>query len=95
MLSKNRKYLEFEKNKWIKKKDTRDIDHYEKNYSKIIKLFLNSKYLWGGKTLNGIDCSALIQIYFYYNRIFFFHETQKIKLNIAKRQKTKNLTKVI
>ena len=34
-------------------------------------MFLNSKYLWGGKTADGIDCSALIQIYFYYNRIFF------------------------
>ena len=86
VLNENRKYLEFEKNKWIKKKDTKVINHYEKNYLKIIKLFLNSKYLWGGKTLDGIDCSALIQIYFYYNRIFF-HETQKIKLNIVKRKK--------
>ncbi len=67
----NRNYIEFENNKWIKKIDTKKISHYERNFVKILKLFLNSKYLWGGKTSNGIDCSALIQIYFYYNRIFF------------------------
>tara|TARA_B100001063_G_scaffold33198_1_gene26494 strand:+ start:228 stop:980 length:753 start_codon:yes stop_codon:yes gene_type:complete len=66
-----RNYIEFEKNKWIKKNDLRKINHYEKNFSKILKLFLGCKYLWGGKTYKGIDCSALIQIYFYYNRIFF------------------------
>ena len=63
--NKDKNYIEFEKNKWIKKKDIKKIDHHEKNFVKILKLFLNSKYLWGGKTSNGIDCSALIQIYFY------------------------------
>ncbi len=92
VLSENRKYLEFENNKWIKKKDTKDIDHYEKNYSKIIKLFLNSKYLWGGKTLNGIDCSALIQIYFYYNRIFFPRDS-KDQIKYCKKTKNKKLDK--
>ena len=29
-----------------------------------------------GKTSNGIDCSALIQIYFYFNRIFFPRDTK-------------------
>ena len=94
VLSENRKYLEFEKNKWIKKKDTKFINHYEKNYLKIIKLFLNSKYLWGGKTLDGIDCSALIQIYFYYNRIFFPRDS-KDQIKYCKKKKVKNLTKVI
>jgi len=64
-------YIEFEKNKWIKKNNVKKINHYEKNYIKVFRLFLGSKYLWGGKTYKGIDCSALIQIYFYYNRIFF------------------------
>ena len=43
---------------------------------KVFKLFLNVKYLWGGKTSKGIDCSALIQIYFYYNRVFFPRDTK-------------------
>ena len=72
----NNKYFEFEKNKWIKKKDVKKIYHYEKNFIKIFKLFLKSKYLWGGKTALGIDCSALIQMYFYYNRIFFPRDTK-------------------
>ena len=74
--SKNEKFIEFEKNKWIKKRDIKNINHYEKNYIKIFKSFLNTKYLWGGKTCIGMDCSALIQIYFYYNRIFFPRDTK-------------------
>ena len=69
--NRNNNYVEFEKNKWVKIIDIKKIDHYENNFSRILKLFLNTKYLWGGKTFKGIDCSALIQIYFYYNRIFF------------------------
>ena len=71
VIDKNKKFFKFESNKWVKKKDVKQIDHYEKNFIKILKLFLNIKYLWGGKTSRGIDCSALIQIYFYYNRVFF------------------------
>ncbi len=88
----NRKYIEFEKNKWIKKSDTKNIDHYEKNYIKIFKSFLNTKYLWGGKTCVGIDCSALIQIYFYYNRIFFPRDTRD-QIRFCKRKKNRNLLK--
>ena len=76
VLNEYKNFIEFKKNYWIKKKDTKPISHKEKNFTKIIKLFLNSKYLWGGKTSDGIDCSALIQIYFYYNRIFFPRDTK-------------------
>mgnify|MGYP000714879722 FL=1 len=88
----NKKYIEFEKNKWIKKNDIKNIDHYEKNYIKIFKFFLNTKYLWGGKTCDGIDCSALIQIYFYYNRIFFPRDT-KDQIRFCKRKRGKNRLK--
>ena len=82
-------YIEFEKNKWIKKKSVQKINHYEKNYIKILKLFLGSKYLWGGKTYKGIDCSALIQIYFYYNRIFFPRDSRDQMIFCKKRLKKK------
>ena len=87
--NKNREFIEFEKNKWIKKKHVKNISHYEKNFVKILKLFLNSKYKWGGKSAKGIDCSALIQIYFYYNNIFFPRDSiDQIKF-CKKKTKTK------
>ena len=69
-----------------------NIDHHEKNYIKIFKCFLNTKYLWGGKTCDGIDCSALIQIYFYYNRIFFPRDT-KDQIRFCRRKRSKSRLK--
>ena len=90
--NKKKNYIEFEKNKWIKKSETKKINHNEKNFVKILKLFVNSKYLWGGKTANGIDCSALIQIYFYYNRIFFPRDS-KDQMKFCKKKLNKKFSK--
>ena len=69
-------YIRFDRNKWIKKNSVKKINHFEKNYKKIVKFFLNTKYLWGGKSVDGIDCSALIQLYFKYNQKFFPRDTK-------------------
>lgn len=39
------------------------------NLIKVAKMFLNSPYLWGGRTFFGIDCSGLTQIVFRLNGI--------------------------
>ena len=88
----NKIYIEFEKNKWVKKNDTKRINHYEKKFLKVFKLFLGKKYLWGGKTSMGIDCSALVQIYFYYNRVFFPRDS-KDQMNFCKKKLGKKLFK--
>jgi len=76
IINQNKNYVKIEKNKWIKKKDIKKIDHKEKNFIEIFKKFSDVKYVWGGKTFKGIDCSALLQIFFYYNNIFYPRDTK-------------------
>ena len=76
IIDENKNYIKIEKNKWIKKKDIKKINHKERNFIKTFKKFLNVKYVWGGKTYKGIDCSALLQIFFYYNNSFYPRDTK-------------------
>ena len=75
ILKKKKNYVMFKKNKWIKAKDINPINHKNKNILKILKLFLHCKYKWGGKTFDGIDCSALIQLFYKFNNKFFPRDT--------------------
>ena len=86
IIQENKKFIEFEKNKKIKKKDVKKTSHIEKNYLKILNLFLKTKYVWGGKTYNGIDCSALIQLIFFYNNKFYPRDTS-LQINYSKKKK--------
>ena len=76
IIRENKKFFEFEKNKWILKKNIKKIDHVEKDYLKVLKFFLKTKYVWGGKTYKGIDCSAILQLFYYYNNIFYPRDTK-------------------
>ncbi len=89
MINENKKFIEFEKNKWIKKKDIKKINHIEKDYLKVLKMFLKIKYLWGGKTYRGIDCSAILQLFFYYNNKFYPRDTKDQIKYSAKKNKSK------
>ena len=75
-----------------KKKDIKKINHLEKDYSKILRLFLKTKYLWGGKTYKGIDCSAILQLFFYYNDRFYPRDT-KDQINHSKKDSMKKILK--
>ena len=92
ILKKKKNYIMFKENKWIKKKDITLINKKEKNFVKIFNLFNNCKYKWGGKTFKGIDCSALIQIFYKFNNKFFPRDTIdqiKFKKEINKKKKYK------
>ena len=75
IIKKEKNYVMFKKNKWIKQKDITLIKKKEKNFSKIFKSYLNCKYKWGGKTYQGIDCSALVQLFYKFNNKFFPRDT--------------------
>ena len=89
MINENKKFIEFEKNKWIKKSNIKKINHIEKDYLKVLKMFLKIKYLWGGKTYRGIDCSAILQLFFYYNNKFYPRDTKDQIKYSAKKNKSK------
>ena len=63
------KFVKFKKG-WIEQKDLKPINYKEKNIFNKINLYKNIKYKWGGKSFKGIDCSALIQIFFNFNNKF-------------------------
>ena len=88
----NKNFIEFEKNKWIKKNNIKKINYIEKNYFKILKLFLNTKYIWGGKTYQGIDCSAILQLIYYYNNNYYPRDT-KDQMKYSKKINIKNTFK--
>jgi len=90
---KNKNYIKIQKNKWIKRKDIKKLDHKDKNFLKIFKKFINVKYVWGGKTFQGIDCSALLQIFFKYNNLFYPRDTKDQIKYTKKKSKIINFKK--
>ena len=89
ILKKYKNFIMFEKNKWIYLKDIKKNNFKEKNFIKILNLFNNCKYKWGGKTFDGIDCSALVQMYYLYNNKYFPRDT-KDQIKIKKGPKNSN-----
>ena len=92
IFKKKNNFVMIDKNKWLKNKDICKIKKKERNINKILKLFLNCKYKWGGKTYDGIDCSALIQLFYKFNNKFFPRDTVdqiKFKKGVATKKKFK------
>ena len=86
---KKKEFYKFE-NYWIKKKDVVPISYKKQTFKNII-IFKGIPYKWGGKTYKGIDCSALVQIFFKFNnqycprdtkdQIIYFKKPNNIKKN--------------
>ena len=60
---------------WIKRKDVNPIKNKNKLFDNV-KIFKDVKYKWGGNSYKGIDCSALVQIFFKFNNIFCPRDTK-------------------
>ena len=89
------KYGSFTKfeNRWIRTKDLKPINYKDKNIFAKINLFKGRKYKWGGKNFNGVDCSALVQLFFNFNNKFCPRDT-KDQLNYFKKKvKLQNIKK--
>ena len=85
-------FLKFKKG-WIEKKNIKIINYKEKNFFKRINFFRNVKYKWGGKSFKGIDCSALIQIFFNFNNKFCPRDAKDQVKYFKKNVKLKNIRK--
>ena len=86
VINEDKKFAEYEKNKWVRKPDIKKINHLKKDYLEVLRLFLNTKYIWGGKSYKGIDCSAILQLFFYYNNEFYPRDTKK-QISYSKKNK--------
>ena len=101
--SKTKKYAKKTRKPYIDKaKSNRSTTNRKASVAKVDKLdlrlnvvasaekFLGLRYKWGGKTFNGIDCSALIQIFYQFNKKFFPRDTKDQIRFSKKKLKIKN-----
>ena len=56
-------------------------------------MFKGKKYKWGGKNFNGLDCSALVQLFFNFNNKFCPRDTKDQIKYFKKKIKLKNIRK--
>ena len=63
-------------NLWIEKKNLKKTNYKTKDIFKNLKKFINIKYKWGGKHFKGVDCSAIIQLFFNFNNKFCPRDTK-------------------
>jgi len=89
---KKSKFAKFQ-NKWIETKNIKPIKYKNKNIFNDVKIFESIKYKWGGKTFNGIDCSALIQVCLNFNNKFCPRDTSQQVKFFKKNINLKNIKK--
>tara|TARA_Y100000590_G_scaffold446760_1_gene580938 strand:+ start:126 stop:863 length:738 start_codon:yes stop_codon:yes gene_type:complete len=91
VIDKKNNFYKFD-NYWIKKKDVNLIKNKINIFSKM-KIFKNVKYKWGGTSFKGIDCSALIQIFYKFNGRFCPRDTKDQIRYFKKNVKINNIKK--
>ena len=78
-------------NYWIKTDCVKLINYKNKNIFSKIKIFKDVKYCWGGKTYKGLDCSALVQLFFNYNNQYCPRDAKDQIKYFKKNIKLKNI----
>jgi cell wall-associated NlpC family hydrolase len=78
---------------WILKKNVKPINFKTKHFLDNIKLYLNTKYLWGGNSPKGLDCSALVQELLKFNNIYCPRDSKDQKKFFKKEIAIKNIKK--
>ena len=78
---------------WIKKKNLKKIKFKGKNIFKDINKFVGVKYVWGGKHFTGIDCSALVQLFFNFNNKYCPRDSKDQMRYFKRKVKLKNIRK--
>ena len=81
------------KNGWILKKNAKPLNFKTKHFLDNVKLYLNTKYLWGGNSPKGIDCSALVQELLKFNNIYCPRDSKDQKKFFKKEITIKNIRK--
>ena len=92
IIKKDGKFGKFDKY-WIKISDLKQINFKYRDVFKDINFFKNIKYLWGGKSYKGIDCSALVQVFFNHNNKFCPRDSKDQEKYFRKKIKLKNIKK--
>ena len=92
IIRKKNNFYKFD-NLWIEKKNLKKINYKTKDIFNGIKKFINVKYKWGGKHYSGIDCSALIQLFFNINNKFCPRDTKDQIEYFKKKIKIENIRK--
>ena len=78
---------------WVKKENVLKFNDKIKLFDKI-KIFKNIKYKWGGNSYKGIDCSALVQVFYKFNNKYCPRDTKdQIKFFKKKNPISKNMKK--
>ena len=78
---------------WIEKKDLKEKNYKKKNIFQNVRKFNKVKYKWGGKCYKGIDCSALVQLFFNINNKFCPRDAKDQIKYFKKKISLKNIMK--
>ena len=78
---------------WILKKNAKPLNFKTKHFLDNVKLYLNTKYLWGGNSPEGLDCSALVQELLKFNNIYSPRDSKHQKKFFKKEISLKKIKK--